>query len=360
MANPIAAERLELLCCPSCGADLALQEDWLLCTGCDHRFDIDDGIPLLSWPTEWCESRRDVTEIVRVFYEETPFPNYDDFDSVGSLARKAREGMFAKFLDDQVPPGARVFDCGCGTGQLSNFLSIANRDVFGSDLCLNSLRLGESFRRENHLERVQFAQMNLFRPAFKPGVFDLVISNGVLHHTSDPPLAFRTISRLVKPKGYVMIGLYHRYGRLITDLRRFLLRVSRDRLAFLDPNLRRDGFGEEKRRAWLSDQYKHPHESKHTIGEVLAWFKEVGFDFVKSVPRSKPFQPISADEKLFEREEPGNALERLMVELGMIGTGSREGGFFVMLGQKGDERSEERIDQGSGTRDHDDHQRGEA
>ena len=165
-------------------------------------------------------------------------------------------------------------------------------------------------------------------------VFDLVISNGVLHHTSDPELAFATIANLVKPNGYVMIGLYHRYGRLITDLRRILLALSRDRLAFLDPNLRQGSFGSEKRRAWLADQYKHPHESKHTMGEVLRWFDEAGFRFVKSVPRSRPFRPISPDENLFEQEEPGNALERLMVELGMIATGSREGGFFVMLGQR--------------------------
>ena len=64
---------------------------------------------------------------MKSFYEETPFPNYDDFDSVGSLIEKARQGRFAKLLDDQVPPGTRILECGCGTGQLTNFLSIANR-----------------------------------------------------------------------------------------------------------------------------------------------------------------------------------------------------------------------------------------
>jgi hypothetical protein len=82
------------------------------------------------------------------------------------------------------------------------------------------------------------------------------------------------------------------------------------------------------------DQYKHPHESKHTIGEVLGWLRETGFRFVTSVPRSKPFQPLGEDDNLFRPEPPGSALERLMVELGMIARGSREGGFFVVTARK--------------------------
>ena len=113
-----------------------------------------------------------------------------------------------------------------------------------------------------------------------------------------------------------------------------IFNLTRDRFGGLDPNLRKGGMAGGKRRAWFMDQYKHPHESKHTIGEVLHWFEETNVAFVKSLPRSKPFQPFSPDEKLFQPEEPGNALERLMVELGMIAKGSREGGFFTMIGRR--------------------------
>ena len=98
--------------------------------------------------------------------------------------------------------------------------------MIGADLCHNSLKLGHGFKRANQLERVHFLQMNLFRPPLKHGAFDLVISNGVLHHTADPFLAFREISRLVRPGGYILVGLYHRYGRLVTDLRRAIFRFS--------------------------------------------------------------------------------------------------------------------------------------
>jgi len=325
---------LPLLCCPGCGADLAYSGTVLSCTGCGHGFEITDGIPMLFWPNEWDAPGGDVTDVVKQFYEETPFPNYDDFDSVGSLIQKARQGLFAKRLDDQVPPGTRILECGCGTGQLTNFLSIANRTVFGTDICLNSLRLGRAFKLGNHLAGAHFLQMNLFRSVFKPESFDLVVSNGVLHHTSDPFRGFQSIARLVKPNGYLLVGLYHRYGRLITDFRRQVFRYTRDRFTFLDPNLREGGFAAAKRRAWFMDQYKHPHESKHTIGEVLGWLPRTGFRFVTSVPRSKPFQPFGDQDSLFRPEAPGSRLERWMVELGMALRGSREGGFFVVTARR--------------------------
>jgi SAM-dependent methyltransferase len=327
-------EHLGLLQCPKCEAELAISSTSLRCTGCEARFDIEDGIPMLFWPNEWAASREDVTETVKAFYEETPFPNYDDFDSVAGLAQKAREGIFARLLDQQVPPGARILECGCGTAQLSNFLSIPNRTVFATDICVNSLRLGQRFARDHDLKRVSFVQQNLFRPVFKPETFHLVISNGVLHHTSNPFEAYMSIARLVKPGGYILFGLYHRYGRLITDARRAIFRLSGDRFKGLDPNLRIAGRSDAKKRAWFADQYKHPHESKHTIGEGMRWLRETGFEFVKSVPRGRPFQPIGDEDRLFEPEAPGNALERLLVEFGMILRGSREGGFFIVIGRK--------------------------
>ena len=288
----------------------------------------------MYWPTEWDPTKPDVTEDVRAFYEETPFPNYDDFDDVGSLMEKARRGLFARLLDEQIPFGPRVLEAGCGTGQMSNFLSVANRTIIGADLCLNSLRLGHEFAERNHLSTVHFVQMNLFRPAFAPASFDLVISNGVLHHTADPALAFRTLTRLVRPGGYILVGLYHRYGRLITDARRRIFRAFGDRFQFLDPNLRQAGTSAAKRRAWFMDQYKHPHESKHTIGEVLGWLGDTGFEFVTSIPKSVPLQPFSEATRLFTPEQPGSAFERLLVELGMTFTGSQQGGFFIVIGRR--------------------------
>jgi SAM-dependent methyltransferase len=217
---------MDITCCPKCSGDLRQENNELHCSACQHTYVSENGIPLLFSSNEWDSSKEDITEKMKSFYEKTPFPNYDDFDDIGSLIEKARKGLFAKLLDDQIPAGARVIECGCGTGQLTNFLSIANRTVIGTDMCLNSLRLANNFKNKHNLSNAHFYQMNLFQPAFKAESFDLVISNGVLHHTSDPLLAFKSISKLVKPGGYILIGLYHTYGRLATDLRRGIFNLT--------------------------------------------------------------------------------------------------------------------------------------
>jgi SAM-dependent methyltransferase len=176
--------------------------------------------------------------------------------------------------------------------------------------------------------------MNLFRPAFKPGTFDLVISNGVLHHTSDPFLGFKSISRLVRPGGYVLIGLYHRYGRLATDIRRWIFNTTNDRFMFLDRHAVDRAVSGQKRRAWFMDQYKNPHESKHTVGETLEWLNATGFEFVHAIPKTVPFTELEDDERLFKPERVGSAAERLIVNLGEMITGHREGGFFIVIARR--------------------------
>ena len=327
-------QHIDVFCCPRCNADLLFDDDAIECMSCRQRYDIVDGIPHLFWSEEASASTGNVTERIRAFYEEHPFPDYDGFDNVGTLIEKARQGVFAKLLDEQIPFGARVVDVGCGTGQLANFLSVANRTVVGTDLSLSSLRLAYDFKVSNALDRAHFFQMNLFRPCFKPGSFDLVISNGVLHHTADPFLALKTISRLAKPGRYVLIGLYHKYGRMATDLRRVIFRMTNDRLRFLDRRTVSEDLSPAKRKAWFMDQYKNPHESKHTVSQVLGWLDQLGLKFVKSIPKTKLFARFSSGEKLFDPEEPGNWLERRAVELSMAFTGNREGGFFVVIAQK--------------------------
>ena len=328
----------DLLCCPTCSGPLKSDESGLNCRQCAQQFRITDNIPQLFLPVDWDPSKRDVTQEMRSFYEATPFPNYDEFDSIGSLVDKARRRVFAKMLDDQIPFGARILECGCGTGQLTNFLSVANRTAIGTDMCLNSLRLANGFRNKNRLSRSHFFQMNLFRPCFKPGSFDLVISNGVLHHTSDPFLGFRSIARLVKPNGYIIIGLYHKWGRISTDVRRRIFHLTGDRFRFLDVRLK-EPISQARKTAWFMDQYKNPHESKHTVREVLRWLNQSGFSFVKSIPKVSLFARFNNYERLFVQDEVGNRLSMSVAELAMSLNASRDGGLFIVIARKSDRSS---------------------
>jgi SAM-dependent methyltransferase len=189
-------------------------------------------------------------------------------------------------------------------------------------------------RTKNDVQNVMFLHMNLFNPVFKPQSLDLVICNGVLHHTSDPFLALRSIAGLVKEGGHVVLGLYNRYGRLPTDWRRLIFKTLGPRFTFLDPRLRDLALSETRKWTWFQDQYNHPHESKHTFGQVLDWFDATELEFVSSVPKAMPFDEFAPDERLFARNPSGSWLDHLLVEAGMLLKGGKHGGLFIMIGRK--------------------------
>jgi carbamoyltransferase len=318
---------------PLSGEPLVVTQKGAFNPATGRTYPVEDGIPRLFIPTEGEANGQNVTELVKQFYEQTPFPDYEDLDNRRALIEKAREGMFARLLNDQIPYDARVVEIGCGTGQLTNFLAIAHRSVLGVDICLNSLRLAQRFKAEHGIECAAFAQMNLFRPALKDGFFDFVISNGVLHHTSACRDAFKRISRLAKPGGYVVVSLYNAFSRQIHYARMGLYRLTGVTSRLLDPHFAKIG-ARGKREAWFRDQYCHPHETCHTLGEVLGWMEEDGIDYINSIPKPEAGPSLFPGEQLFAPHDPGTALSRVVSQLACMGNGYREGGFFIVIGRR--------------------------
>ncbi len=326
--------------CPVTGEMLQAAGDRLAAPS-GRQYAVSDGIPLLFVDEDGAaakaampdERAAPVTHAVQDFYEYAPFPNYNSFDNLPAFVRRADVSVFARLLRNQIPHNSNVLEIGCGTGQMSNYLAATTLSrVYATDMTLASLRLGRDFAMRNGIGGVRFIQMNLFVPAIRPGSMDVVISNGVLHHTYDTRKAFASIGRLVKPGGYVVLGLYNGIGRLRTDLRRVLVKAFGDRALVLDPHLRKE-LSAEKRRAWIRDQYFHPQERKHSISEVLGWLAEDGFSFVSSIP--KIIGTFRDDEPIFRPQSPGTAFDRRVAEVAMLLSHSGgEGGVFICIGQR--------------------------
>jgi ubiquinone/menaquinone biosynthesis C-methylase UbiE len=326
---------LPLLCCPVDGSELVwdVESRRLGCAHGTHHFAIEADIPCLFAPNAWPEGKRDVTDIVKEFYEKTPFPNYDQVDTRDTLRRRAGAAVFGRMLDEQLPHDVSILEIGCGTSQMTNFLGMGfGRTAVGADICMNSLKLAKEFRDRFAINNAHFVQANLFRPPFKPASFDVVISNGVLHHTSDCAGAFRSIARFVKPGGIIIVGLYNRLGRLPTLWLRWLIeRGSRTAMLF-DRRLRGTDGG-ARREPWFMDQYRHPHETRHSMSETLRWFEAEGFDFTASIPTIGDVE-FSDRMPLFEVQPAGSGLGRLSSELELLLTGGKDGGLYIMVGRK--------------------------
>jgi SAM-dependent methyltransferase len=315
-------EFLELLACPLCRGELSAE---CRCQKCFTCYDAPEGIPNLRLASD----RR--VEVVRRFYEETPFPGYPARDSLAWLHARAERSDFARLLNQAIPSNARILDIGCGTGQMSLYLARARRLVIGADLTRKSLELGAAAARRFQLTRVLFVETDLHCPGLREASFDVVYSSGVLHHTVNPRKSFARIVQLARPGGMIVLGLYNVFARLPLRLRRLVARLTGYRIIPFDPVLHDRKNEKARRLAWLRDQYRHPEEHRHTVGEVQSWFRENEVAYVRAYPSALIAEE---SEDLFAFAGDNWRPETLLAQLGWIGTLAHEGGLFITIGQR--------------------------
>ncbi|MBW8784708.1 MAG: class I SAM-dependent methyltransferase, partial [Novosphingobium sp.] len=209
-------------------------------------------------------------------------------------------------LDEAIAPDARVVEIGCGTGQMTLFLAGRERIVIGADLTRASLRLGAAAARRFGIDDVLFVETDLSRPGLRSGAFDVVYCSGVLHHTPT---------------------------RLPTHVRQLVARASGGRWLPRDPVLA-DRSGEaERQEAWRRDQYCHPEEHSHTLGEVRGWLVDNGIEYVRSYPSSL-LDRDGEDDALFTPQPDYWPTEALLAQVAWIARIGGEGGLFVVVGRR--------------------------
>jgi|TARA_B110000967_G_C18819611_1_gene527964 ubiquinone/menaquinone biosynthesis C-methylase UbiE len=279
------------------------------------------------------------TEKVTEFYKDAPFPNYNDFQSKSDLLQIINSNPFVKDLKDKIGFNKKFIEVGSGTSQLSLALaSGTNNEIVALDPTLESLKLGAEFAAQNNINNVKFLNADIFNNPIKNDYFDFVWCSGVLHHTQNSEEGFNIIYNWLKPGGTIIIGLYNSYGRLRTNIRQFIYKtlgkgnLSRNLILKLDPYLRQV-MSDAKREAWIRDQYEHPVERSHTLGEVLKWFKNKDVNFIGSIPSptlETSYQPID-----YMDGEKGTPTSRVLSQINMLFSNSgKEGGLFIVIGKK--------------------------
>lgn len=128
-------------------------------------------------------------------YEWTTFGSIDDlYDSEDRLlAEFARYKIPEIFFEDKI-----VLDAGCGMGRYSYVAAkLGAKIVIGIDI-----HNGVVYAKQNCKElNAEFIKADIFNLPFKSGVFDSIMSIGVLHHTGDVHAAFKCLSKVLKPSG---------------------------------------------------------------------------------------------------------------------------------------------------------------
>jgi len=237
-----------------------------------------------------------VARRVAAMYNAHPFPNRASIPT--SKSDERYKFIYQNFLHIPLEElkGKIFLDAGCGTGDVTwawrRILDPATR-VLGIDISMASLNIARQAYDSTSL-RPTFACGSLLDLGIADHSVDFVLCSGVLVAVPDPHRAFKELVRVLKPSGYIVIILYHKFGRALHGLRRAVIDLLEpediDRRARLAGWL----FGHSMRKlareenvpleSLLYDQFGLPCESRYTVGDALRWFEEAGINYLGSWP----------------------------------------------------------------------------
>jgi len=239
-----------------------------------------------------------VEQRVRAFYEQLPFNYAESVEEQAEALRAHNQVSIYRPLHavlHSAPRTLRVLDVGCGAGWFVNSVAYwYHHDVCGIDLCPRPLeRARATARALGASSRVRFEEVDFLAPPdwLRKERFDVVSSLGAMHHMRDCERAVRTAASLVRPGGWLHVGLYHRHGRApllqhfqdVTDSWRAATSdearrgIEAEGLARWK-SLQHGPYSDTFLLSWFRDQVLHPHETQWTLGELRSWFVEEGIE----------------------------------------------------------------------------------
>lgn len=238
------------------------------------------------------------------FYKTLPFNLRESLDdSIKSIRESNPDRLYpgiSLFLGHNIS----VLEVGCGVGWLSNSISyMYGSSVVGIDFNPTAIERAQNVARALNLS-TKFLVQDLF--LYMPDIlFDVVISFGVLHHTNDFKLGVRRcFETFTRPGGLAVIGLYHSYGRqpfldYFAEMKR---KGASEKEMFKKYRLLHSWIQDETQLySWFRDQVLNPHETQHTLKEILPILESNGMELIAT--SINHFQQIDSVESLLEKEK---------------------------------------------------------
>lgn len=161
----------------------------------------------------------EISQRVRQQYEESPYPRW--VHAAGQVVPVPID----QYLRAQFPTGAftplnktenlDVLVAGCGTGQIAiaSAQKYLGARVLAVDLSLSSLSYAKRSTPGEIASRIEYAQADILKLASLERTFDVIDCSGVLHHMAEPFEGWQILLTLLRPGGFMHVGLYSEAGR---------------------------------------------------------------------------------------------------------------------------------------------------
>jgi len=151
-------------------------------------------------------------------YEENPYPRWV-ITSSPSKKMKIEDFLRRKFPYAAFKPfgkaNADLLVAGCGTGQLVVGMAQIFQGVRVLAVDLSRASLGYAKRMSDMLglHNIEFAQADILKLPSIGRKFDAISTTGVMHHMADPLAAWQGLVSILRPGGFMHVGLYSEIAR---------------------------------------------------------------------------------------------------------------------------------------------------
>ena len=119
-----------------------------------------------------------------------------------------------------------VLIAGCGTGQhIVSIERYLNANILGVDLSIKSLAYAKRKTLELNIKNIEFLHADILQLKNLNRKFDVIECIGTLHHMKDPLKGLKVLLDLLKPHGFLKLGLYSKIARRnVVEVRKFIKR----------------------------------------------------------------------------------------------------------------------------------------
>ena len=156
---------------------------------------------------------------VRAQYEENPYPRWVALPAQSPFPSPQAFLNFAYPHASLGPPHhsgpCEILIAGCGSGHHS--VQVAQRfpqaRILAIDLSLTSLAYAARKTAELGIGNVEYAQADLLAIGETGRRFDVIEAGGVLHHLADPFRGWSELLAVLRPGGFMAVGLYSELAR---------------------------------------------------------------------------------------------------------------------------------------------------
>src|SRR3990167_9951657 len=141
---------------------------------------------------------------IKTFYDKHPF-FYNDPEKERLVMEELPLGRFVK---EYIKEDSKVVDVGCGCGIKASYIlkRIKVKNYTGIDLSKESLKIAKELNPG--ITTLNLSNTDLF--SIPSNSADIVISDGVIHHTLSPYTSFKEVVRIAKKGAKIYISTYNR------------------------------------------------------------------------------------------------------------------------------------------------------